>query len=159
MFDSDRFRNNGSVNWVDWEDVSKAIRTDEISMMASNVSTRKIVRKYLVALQQEIAKDKGYVMDGRDIGTVVLPDAEVKIFLVASVETRARRRYLENQKRGIKCNLRELKEELVERDYQDTHRKESPLKKAPDAIEIDTSEMTIDEVTDAVLNIVRPKLV
>ncbi|MBQ3375944.1 MAG: (d)CMP kinase [Erysipelotrichaceae bacterium] len=144
---------------LDGEDVSKAIRTDEISMMASNVSTRKIVRKYLVALQQEIAKDKGYVMDGRDIGTVVLPDAEVKIFLVASVETRARRRYLENQKRGIKCNLRELKEELVERDYQDTHRKESPLKKAPDAIEIDTSEMTIDEVTDAVLNIVRPKLV
>ena len=144
---------------LDGEDVSKAIRTDEISMMASNVSTRKIVRKHLVAMQQEIAKDKGYVMDGRDIGTVVLPDAEVKIFLVASVETRARRRYLENQKRGIKCNLRELKEELVERDYQDTHRKESPLKKAPDAIEIDTSEMSIDEVTDAVLNIVRPKLV
>ena len=144
---------------LDGEDVSKEIRTDEISMMASNVSTRKVVREFLVDLQQEIAKDKGYVMDGRDIGTVVLPDAEVKIFLVASVETRARRRYLENQKRGIKCNLRELKEELVERDYQDTHRKESPLKKAPDAIEIDTSEMTIDEVTDTVLNIVRPKLV
>lgn len=143
---------------LDGEDVSKRIRTNEISMLASDVSTRKICREHLVKLQQEIAKDGGYVMDGRDIGTVVLPDAEVKIYLVASVETRARRRYLENQRRGIKCNLRELKEELVERDYQDTHRKHSPLKKAKDAIEIDTSDMTIDEVTEEVLRIVRQKL-
>jgi cytidylate kinase len=97
-------------------------------------------------------------MDGRDIGTVVLPDAEVKIFLVASVETRAQRRFLENKQRGIECNLRELKQEIVERDYQDTHRKHSPLRKAKDAIEIDTSNMNIDEVLDAVLNIVRPRL-
>ena len=143
---------------LDGEDVSKEIRTDEISMLASTVSTKQIVRKHLVKIQQQIAKDKGYVMDGRDIGTVVLPDAEVKIFLVASVETRAHRRFLENKQRGIECNLRELKQEIVERDYQDTHRKHSPLKKAEDAIEIDSSNMNIDEVLDAVLNIVRPKL-
>lgn len=143
---------------LDGEDVSGEIRTDEISMLASTVSTKQIVRKHLVKIQQQIAKDKGYVMDGRDIGTVVLPDAEVKIFLVASVETRAHRRFLENRQRGIECNLRELKQEIVERDYQDTHRKHSPLRKAEDAIEIDTSNMNIDEVLDAVLNIVRPKL-
>ncbi|MBQ3385045.1 MAG: (d)CMP kinase [Erysipelotrichaceae bacterium] len=143
---------------LDGEDVSKEIRTDEISMLASTVSAKQIVRKHLVKIQQQIAKDKGYVMDGRDIGTVVLPDAEVKIFLVASVETRAQRRFLENKQRGIECNLRELKQEIVERDYQDTHRKHSPLRKAKDAIEIDTSNMNIDEVLDAVLNIVRPKL-
>lgn len=143
---------------LDGEDVSSEIRTDEISMLASTVSAKPIVRKHLVKIQQQIAKDKGYVMDGRDIGTVVLPDAEVKIFLVASVETRAQRRFLENKQRGIECNLRELKQEIVERDYQDTHRKHSPLRKAKDAIEIDTSNMNIDEVLDAVLNIVRPKL-
>ena len=143
---------------LDGEDVSREIRTDEISMLASTVSAKPIVRKHLVKIQQQIAKDKGYVMDGRDIGTVVLPDAEVKIFLVASVETRAQRRFLENKQRGIECNLRELKQEIVERDYQDTHRKHSPLRKVKDAIEIDTSNMNIDEVLDAVLNIVRPKL-
>ncbi len=151
------FTPDGAV-LLDGEDVSGEIRTDEISMLASTVSAKKTVRKHLVKIQQQIAKDKGYVMDGRDIGTVVLPDAEVKIFLVASVETRAQRRFLENKQRGIECNLRELKQEIVERDYQDTHRKHSPLRKAKDAIEIDTSNMNIDEVLDAVLNIVRPKL-
>lgn len=151
------FTTDGAV-LLDGEDVSGEIRTDEISMLASTVSTKKTVRMHLVKIQQQIAKDKGYVMDGRDIGTVVLPDAEVKIFLVASVETRAQRRFLENKQRGIECNLRELKQEIVERDYQDTHRKHSPLRKAKDAIEIDTSNMNIDEVLDAVLNIVRPKL-
>lgn len=151
------FTPDGAV-LLDGEDVSGEIRTDEISMLASTVSTKKTVRMHLVKIQQQIAKDKGYVMDGRDIGTVVLPNAEVKIFLVASVETRAQRRFLENKQRGIECNLRELKQEIVERDYQDTHRKHSPLRKAKDAIEIDTSNMNIDEVLDAVLNIVRPKL-
>ncbi len=143
---------------LDGKDVSKEIRTDDISMLASTVSTKKIVRTHLVKIQQQIAAGKGYVMDGRDIGTVVLPDAEVKIFLVASVETRAKRRFLENKQRGIKCNLRELKQEIVERDFQDTHRQHSPLKKAADAIEIDSSNMNIEEVTEAVLNIVRQKL-
>ena len=97
-------------------------------------------------------------MDGRDIGTVVLPDAEVKIFMTASAETRAKRRYLENQERGIKSNLRALTQEIIERDYQDSHRKHSPLKKAEDAIEIDTSEMTIVQVVDEIMKIVEEKL-
>lgn len=151
------FSSDGKV-FLDGEDVSSAIRTDEISMMASNVSTKLTVRKHLVKMQQKIAKNKGYIMDGRDIGTVVLPDAEVKIFMTASAETRAKRRYLENQERGIKSNLRALTQEIIERDYQDSHRKHSPLKKAEDAIEIDTSEMTIVQVVDEIMKIVEEKL-
>ena len=143
---------------LDGEDVSSAIRTNEISMLASDVSTQLAVRQHLVKLQQEMSKNKGYVMDGRDIGTVVLPDAEVKIFMTASAETRAQRRYLENKERGIKSNLRALKQEIIERDYQDTHRTHSPLKKADDAIEIDTSDKTIVQVTDEILKIVESKL-
>ena len=151
------FSPDGKV-FLDGEDVTEAIRTDEISMLASDVSARGQVREHLVRLQQAIAANKGYVMDGRDIGTVVLPDAEVKIYMVASVETRARRRYLENKQRGIKSNLVKLKQEIMERDYQDSHRKHSPLRKADDAIEIDTSEMTIEEVVNEVLDIVNTKL-
>ncbi len=136
------------------EDVSGLIRTDEISMLASTVSAYAVVRKKLVELQQKIAENKGYVMDGRDIGTVVLPDAEVKIFMTASVECRARRRYEENARRGLESNMRTLKKEIIERDYQDTHRKNSPLRKADDAVEIDTSNMTIIEVTDAIMDII-----
>ncbi len=143
---------------LDGEDVSDKIRTDEISTMASDVSTKKEVRQFLVACQQEIAKSKGYVMDGRDIGTVVLPDAEVKIFLVADVDTRAKRRYKENKQRGLECNLSELKNELIERDYQDSHRKISPLKKADDAIEIDTSDMSVAEVVKEILDIVNERI-
>lgn len=151
------FSSDGKV-FLDGNDVSSDIRTNEISMLASDVSTKLTVRKFLVKLQQKIAKDKGYIMDGRDIGTVVLPDAEVKIFMTASADTRARRRYLENQERGIKSNLRALKQEIIERDYQDSHRKHSPLKKADDAIEIDTSEMTITQVVDEIMKIVEEKL-
>ncbi len=151
------FSSDGKV-FLDGEDVTKAIRTNEISMLASDVSTKLTVRKFLVKMQQKIAKDKGYVMDGRDIGTVVLPDAEVKIYMTASPDTRARRRYLENQERGIKSNMRALKQEIVERDYQDSHRKHSPLKKADDAIEIDTSEMSIVQVVDEIMKIVEEKL-
>ena len=151
------FSPEGDV-YLDGEDVSKAIRTDEISMLASDVSAIPEVRVYLVGLQQAIAANKGYVMDGRDIGTVVLPDAEVKIFMVASADVRARRRFLENKQRGLKSNLRELKKEILERDYQDTHRKHSPLKKADDAIELDTSDMTIPQVVDEILRIAEDKL-
>lgn len=143
---------------LDGRDVSEAIRTNEISMLASTISAKPIVREYLVRLQQAIASVKGYILDGRDIGTVVLPDAELKIFMTASVDARAKRRYLENQNRGIKSNLRTLKKEIIERDYQDTHRKHSPLKKADDAIELDTSNMSITEVVDWILNKVKEKL-
>lgn len=149
--------NEGKV-FLNDEDVTDAIRTNDISMMASNVSTKPYVREKLVAMQQEMAKNKGFVMDGRDIGTVVLKNAEVKIFLTASADARAMRRYLENQKRGIESNLLDLKQEIIERDYQDTHRKYSPLKKAKDAIEIDSSDMTKHDVVDAIMRIVVSKM-
>ncbi len=140
------------------EDVTDAIRTDEISMAASNISTKKIVRERLVEMQQEMAEGKGFVMDGRDIGTVVLPDAEVKIYLTASASARAMRRFLENQKRGIESNLITLKNEIVDRDYQDMHRKYSPLRQAEDAILIDSSDMTVTEVVDEVMRIISEKI-
>lgn len=151
------FTSEGNV-LLDGKDVSLDIRANDISMLASDVSAKKEVREHLVAMQQKIASNKGYVMDGRDIGTVVLPDAEVKIYLTADVTTRAKRRYLENKQKGIKSNLRELSQEIIERDYQDTHRKYSPLRKADDAIEIDTSDMTINQVVDTIIVICQENL-
>jgi cytidylate kinase len=127
-------------------------------MASSNISTKRIVRERLVEMQQEMAAGKGYVMDGRDIGTVVLPDAEVKIYLTASASARAMRRYLENQKRGIESNLITLKNEIVDRDYQDMHRKYSPLRQAEDAVLIDSSDMTVTEVVDEVMRIISGKI-
>ncbi|MGI6509395.1 MAG: (d)CMP kinase [Erysipelotrichaceae bacterium] len=140
------------------EDVTAAIRTDEISMASSNISTKRIVRERMVEMQQTMAEGKGFVMDGRDIGTVVLPHAEVKIYLTASASARAMRRYLENQKRGIESNLNTLRNEIVDRDYQDMHRKYSPLRQADDAILIDSSEMTVTEVVDEVMRIISEKI-
>ncbi|NLZ75935.1 MAG: (d)CMP kinase [Erysipelotrichia bacterium] len=140
------------------EDVTDEIRTDEISMASSDISTKKVVREKLVEMQQKMAENKGFVMDGRDIGTVVLPDAEVKIYLTASASARAMRRFLENQKRGIESNLITLKNEIVDRDYQDMHRKHSPLKQAEDAVLIDSSDMTITEVVDEVMRIISEKI-
>ncbi len=147
-----RIDDEGKV-YLNGEDVSLRIRTDEISMMASNVSTKKIVREFLVKLQQKIAEEKGYVMDGRDIGTVVLPNAELKIYLTASVEARAKRRYLENKEKGLNSDLQTLKNEIIARDYQDTHRKYSPLRQAPDAILIDSSEMSKADVVEEVMRL------
>ncbi|MGN1398748.1 MAG: (d)CMP kinase [Erysipelotrichaceae bacterium] len=140
------------------EDVTDTIRANDISLLASDVSTIKEVREHLVSLQQKMAENKGYVMDGRDIGTVVLPDAELKIYLTASVEARAKRRYLENKQRGIESNLQTLKNEIMERDYQDTHRKISPLKQADDAILVDSTEMDKDEVVNYILELVKEKI-
>ncbi len=143
---------------VDEKDVSSLIRTEEISMAASNISKLKGVREILVDEQREMASNKGFIMDGRDIGTVVLKDAEVKIFLTASVEARAMRRYLQDKESGFDVNLDALKEEIEKRDYQDTHRANSPLRKADDAIEIDSSNLSIEEVVDQILNIVHERL-
>lgn len=140
------------------EDVTDIIRTNEISLLASDVSTIKEVREHLVALQQKMAQDKGFIMDGRDIGTVVLPDAELKIYLTASVEARAKRRYLENKERGLESNLQTLKNEILERDYQDTHRKYSPLKQATDAVVVDSTEMDKDDVVNYILELVKDKI-
>lgn len=136
-------------------DVSKEIRSNEISMLTSKVATNPSVRKKMVALQQEVAKDKGYILDGRDICTVVLPDAEVKIYMDASAKARAERRYKEYISQGIQADYETIYQDIVARDYQDSHREISPLVQAKDAIRIDTSNLTIDEVVKEVLELVR----
>ena len=139
------------------ENVSKAIREEEISLGASDVSTLLSVRKDLVARQKQFAINKGIIMDGRDIGTVVLKDAEVKIFMTASAQSRALRRYLQNKNKGVVCDFDELVKEIEERDYQDSHREHSPLKQAEDAVRIDTSDMSIQDVVDRVKGIIAEK--
>lgn len=136
-------------------DVSKEIRTNEISMLTSKVATNPLVRKKMVTLQREVAKDKGYILDGRDICTVVLPDAEVKIYMDASAKARAERRYKEYISQGIQADYETIYQDIVARDYQDSHREISPLVQAKDAIRIDTSNLTIDEVVKEVLELVR----
>ncbi len=145
--------------FLDGKDVSSDIRTDEVSMAASNVSKLEQVRADLVKRQQEMAKAKGFIMDGRDIGTVVLKDAEVKVFMTASAMARAERRYKQNIQNGIPTSdIETIAEEIRQRDYQDTHREHSPLRKADDAVEIDTSDMTIPEVADAIYSLCEPFL-
>ncbi len=144
--------------YINGEDVTDMLRTESISLAASDVSKYDAVRKYLVSLQQEMAASKGYILDGRDIGTVVLKNAEVKIYLVASSEERAKRRVSQNAAKGIICDYDKVLDDIKKRDYQDMHRAISPLTKAQDAIEIDTSDLTIDEVVDYILQIVNSKL-
>lgn len=143
---------------LDSEDISGLIRTNEISMGASNVSKLQNVRKALVAMQQRISKDGGYILDGRDIGTVVLKDAPVKLYLVASAKARADRRVKQDAEKGIIDDWQTIYDDILKRDYQDSHREHSPLKKADDAIEIDTSDMTKEEVVEKVMKIVEEKI-
>ncbi|MBQ6126114.1 MAG: (d)CMP kinase [Erysipelotrichaceae bacterium] len=142
---------------LDGEDVSDEIRTNEISMGASDVSKLEGCRKALVAMQQKICEEGGYILDGRDIGTVVLKDAPVKIYLTASAEARAQRRVLQNQEKGLEADYEQILDDIRKRDYQDMHREFSPLTKAEDAIEIDTSDLNLEEVTDLVLKIIAEK--
>lgn len=137
--------------FINGEDVSQKIRENEVSMAASQVSAHPKVRSRLVALQQKIAESKGYILDGRDIGTVVLPDAECKIYMIASVEARAKRRYQEYLDKEIEADFQTIYKDIEQRDYQDMHRAASPLCKSEDAVEIDTSDMNIEEVCDAVI--------
>ena len=135
------------------EDVSGLIRTEEVGNMASAVSGYMPVREKLVELQKQLAAKENVIMDGRDIGTCVLPDAQVKIYLTASVATRAKRRYDELTAKGTQCNLEEIEKDIEDRDYRDMHRETSPLKQAKDAVLVDSSEMNIDEVVDALYQI------
>ncbi|CYV71281.1 (d)CMP kinase [Streptococcus suis] len=128
------------------EDVTLPIRDNQVTNNVSAVAALPLVREELVRLQQEIAQAGGIVMDGRDIGTVVLPQAELKIFLIASVEERALRRFKENTERGIETDLESLKQEIAARDYKDSHREVSPLKAADDAITFDTTGVSIEGV-------------
>ena len=138
-------------------DVSNEIRQDEVSMSASLVSSYQDVREFLVKQQRQMANIGGVILDGRDIGTVVLPDAKLKIYQNASVETRAKRRYLENKQRGLAADLETIKKDIEQRDYQDMNRNISPLKKAEDAIVLDTSNLSIEEVVNEVLQLVKQR--
>lgn len=144
--------------YLNGEDVTAAIRQNDISLGASVVSKYPKVREYLVSLQQEMAQVGGVVLDGRDIGTVVLPNADLKIYQIASVEARATRRHLENLEKGIDSDLEKIKAEIEKRDYEDMHRAASPLRKADDAKELDTSHLSIDEVLAVVRKWVDQKL-
>ncbi|MEG0823297.1 MAG: (d)CMP kinase [Erysipelotrichaceae bacterium] len=151
------FDSEGKV-YINGNDVSNLIRTNEMSMRASKVSAKAKVRELLVAWQREIASPRGYILDGRDIGSVVLIDAEVKFYLIASVEARATRRYKEDLNKFGKANYEEIAKDIEQRDYQDTHREHSPLVKAKDAIEVDTSNMNIEQVNEYLSKIVKDKM-
>ncbi len=151
------YRDGEQVVLLGGENVNPFLRTEEVSAMASKSSTVAQVRTRLVQLQQELAAAQNVVMDGRDIGTVVLPHALVKIYLTASVEVRARRRFLELQEKGEPAVLETIAADIAERDHRDMTREVSPLKMADDAVLVDTSDMTIDEVTQRILEIVKEK--
>lgn len=136
------------------ENVTGLLRTEETGNMASKISKYKEVRSKLVELQRELAKTTDVVMDGRDIGTTVLPDAFVKIYLTASSDARAKRRYDELMAKGEQCDLSAIKEDIEKRDYQDMHREISPLKQAEDAVLLDTSDMNIEQVVAAMRDII-----
>lgn len=139
-------------------DVTADIRTQEISQKASLVSAHAVVREMLLDMQRDVAKEYNVIMDGRDIGTVVLPKANVKIFLTASAEVRAKRRTEELQAKGQKADYNKILKEIQQRDYQDTHREIAPLKMARDSIKLDTSAMTIEEVVAEMKRIVGEKI-
>lgn len=147
-------KENRQIVLLDGEDVTEEIRNQEVTNYVSYIAKIPTVREQMVLRQQKLAENRGVVMDGRDIGTHVLPDAEVKIFLIASVEERAMRRYEENKRRGIFTDLEELKEDIKKRDEMDMNREVSPLIKADNAVEVDTTSLTIDEVVQEILNVV-----
>ncbi len=152
-----KLRPNGLVLCNDI-DVTREIREPRVSANVSYIASYKDIRLFLVDQQRKMASKHSVIMDGRDIGTYVLPDADVKIFQIASVETRAVRRYDENIAKGIPCTLEEIENDVRKRDYIDSHRDFAPLKCAPDAITLDTSFMSVDEVVNAIIEIINKKL-
>jgi cytidylate kinase len=149
---------NGQHVTLNGEDVESQIRTLEIGNLASQISTIKEVRAFLVAQQQAMGKQKGIVMDGRDIGTVVFPQAELKLFLTASPEVRAQRRFDELKAKGENPILADVLADVNDRDYRDTHRAESPLRQAEDAIVVDNSHMTREEQMEHIINLFKGRL-
>lgn len=143
--------NENQLIFLDGEDVTSEIRSSNVTNSVSIVARHALVREEMVKRQQEFAASGGVVMDGRDIGTHVLPNAEVKVFLLASVEERAKRRHEENMNKGYPSDIKKLQEEIALRDKMDTERKTAPLKKAKDAVEIDTTSLSIDEVVQNIL--------
>ena len=145
------YRDGEQVVLLNGENVNGLIRTEEVSRMTSATSVNKVVRLKLVELQRKLAEQADVVMDGRDIGTYVLPEADVKVYLTASVEERARRRYEEQKARGVECDIKEIEENIKERDERDMNRDFAPLCKAEDAVYLDCSDMTPEEVISAIL--------
>lgn len=144
--------------YLNGEDVTEAIRMPEISLCASDVSAHKAVRAFLMDMQRKMAREHDVIMDGRDIGTVVLPQAQLKIFLTASAETRAKRRLLELEEKGISSTYEEVLADIRYRDEQDRNRTEAPLRKAEDAVELDTSDLNFEESFSALCGILSEKL-
>lgn len=152
-----KYENGKQVVCLNGENVNAYLRTEEVGNMASVVATQKAVRNRIVKTQKELAKTTDVIMDGRDIGTCVLPDADVKIFLTASSSVRAKRRFDELTAKGEKCDVAAIEKDIIERDERDMTRKESPLRQAEDAIFVDTSSMTIEEVVTEIINICEEK--
>lgn len=144
--------------YVDGECLRQQLFGDEISLAASDISKLAGVRKALVAQQQAMAVQKGFIVDGRDIGTVVLPEAEVKIYLTASAQARALRRTLQNKEKGLPADYAEILKEIKQRDYQDMHRQNSPLRQAEDAVLLDSSSLELEEVVAYILKIIKGKV-
>jgi len=148
-----QYENGVQQVYLNGENVTHLLRTEEVGNMASVSSAIGEVRAKLLSLQRNLAAEKDVVMDGRDIGTNILPNADVKVYLTASVETRAKRRYLELQEKGVECNLEEIAHDIEERDYRDMHRDIAPLKQADDAVFVDSSDMTIPEVVKTIIDL------
>lgn len=144
------YENGVQQVFLNGENVSGLIRTEEVGNMASATSGYLPVREKLVELQKEMARNSDVVMDGRDIGTCVLPEADVKIYLTASSLVRAKRRFRELTEKGTACDLKEIEQDIIDRDYRDMHREHSPLVQAEDAVYLDSSNMTLEQVVDAI---------
>ena len=152
------YQNGEQIVLLNDENVNSYLRTEEVGNMASVSSAVPRVREKLLSLQRKLAKDMSVVMDGRDIGTTILPDAELKIYLTASSLTRAKRRFLELQEKGTDCELSEIQKDIEERDQRDMNRTVSPLRQAEDAVLVDSSDMTVDQVVARILEIYHSKI-
>lgn len=147
------YENGEQQIFLGGKNVSKEIRKEEVGNKTSLVASYGKIRKKMVVLQHELARNADVIMDGRDIGTVVLPDAEVKVYLTASPEVRAQRRYKELVEKGVECDIKEIEKDIVRRDEQDMNRENSPLKQAEDAVLIDSSNMSINEVVEKICSL------
>ena len=153
------FNNKGEqIVLLDGEDVSGLIRTPEASMMASKISAVPSVRAYLLDLQRNMAKSHNVIMDGRDIGTVVLPDAKVKIFLTASPEARAQRRYKELCEKGMDVKYEDILNDVITRDYNDSHRETAPLKPAEGCVTVDTTELDFEQSVEKIISVIKENI-
>lgn len=148
----------GQLVFLDGQEVTNEIRSAEVTNQVSIVAKHRLIRKEMVKRQQQFGANGGVVMDGRDIGTHVLPDAEIKVFLLASVQERAERRYQENLEKGFPADLEKLKQEIAARDKLDSEREVAPLKKAEDAVEIDTTSLSIEEVVEKILALAEERI-